>query len=167
MIGIASSGVHSNGFSLVRKIVNVKKLDPKKKYPGFDAPLAQTLLAPTKLYVRTILALKKKHELKALAHITGGGLSENLPRVYPENCRAVLSKKSWPEPALFQWIRKWGKVKDDEMHRVFNCGIGMTAIVSAAEAPAVLKSLADLGEKAWIIGEMVHRKKDEDDITIL
>jgi phosphoribosylformylglycinamidine cyclo-ligase len=167
VIGIASSGVHSNGFSLVRKIVHLKKLDPKKKYPGLEAPLAQALLAPTKLYIKTVLGLKKKYTLKALAHITGGGLSENLPRVYPETCRAVLNKKSWPEPALFQWIRKWGKVADDEMHRVFNCGIGMTMIVSASEASDILKSLADLGEKAWIIGEMVHRKKGEDDIAIL
>lgn len=167
IIGIASSGVHANGFSLVRKIVAQRKLAPDKKYPGLERPLADVLLAPTRLYVRVVSELKKDFDLRGIAHITGGGLLENLPRVYPKGCRAILKKAAWPRPPLFQWIQKWGHVSDDEMHRVFNCGIGLCLIVPSAQAPGILEALRSRNESAWPIGEIVARREGDPPIEIL
>jgi phosphoribosylformylglycinamidine cyclo-ligase len=167
VVGVASSGVHSNGFSLVRKIVAQKKLSPDKKYPGLNRPLADALLAPTRLYVRTVLDLQKSFGIKAIAHITGGGLIENLPRVYPKNCRAILERHAWPFPPLFQWIQKWGRVADEEMHRVFNCGVGLCLIVRSDEASGVVETLRARGEEAWVIGRIAARAAGDDPIEIL
>lgn len=167
IIGVASNGVHSNGFSLVRKIVEKKKLSPDKKYPGMDRPLAEALLAPTRLYVKAVLDLKKNFELRGIAHITGGGLLENLPRVYPETCRAILKKNAWPLPPLFQWLQKWGHIADEEMHRVFNCGIGLTLIVPPSQANELVGALKDRGEQAWILGEIAARGSGDEVIEIL
>ncbi len=167
IIGLASSGVHSNGFSLVRKVVAQKKLSPDKKYPGLNRPLADALLAPTRLYVRTVLDLSKSFDLKGIAHITGGGLIENLPRIYPENCRAILERHAWPLPPLFQWIQKWGRIADEEMNRVFNCGIGLCLIVRSGDAPGVLEALRSKNEDAWIIGRIAARGAGDDPLEIL
>jgi phosphoribosylformylglycinamidine cyclo-ligase len=167
VVGVASSGVHSNGFSLVRKIVAHKKLVPEKKYPGIDRPLAEALLAPTRLYVRTVSELKRSFDLKGIAHITGGGLLENLPRVYPKSCRAILKRAAWPLPPLFQWLQKWGRVSDEEMHRVFNCGVGLCLIVGASEAGAVVEKLRSSGDNAWIIGDIVARGPGDEPLEIL
>ncbi|HEX5037692.1 MAG TPA: phosphoribosylformylglycinamidine cyclo-ligase [bacterium] len=167
VVGVASSGVHSNGFSLVRKIVASKKLSPDKKYPGLDRPLADALLAPTRLYVKQTLEIAKKFELKGIAHITGGGLSENLPRVFPKNCRAVLKRAAWPMPPLFQWLQKLGHVEDEEMNRVFNCGIGLCVIVPAEQAAGVVDAFKSRNDPAWIIGEIVARGAGDNPIEIL
>ena len=132
VLGLASSGAHSNGYSLVRKIIDVAKPDLNADFHG--RPLADVLLAPTRIYVKPLLALMEKIDVHGMVHITGGGLVENIPRVLQPNLTAVLHKDSWTLPPLFQWLQKHGGVADDEMHRVFNCGIGMTVIVSAANA---------------------------------
>jgi len=167
ILGIASSGVHSNGFSLVRKIIARKKLSPDKKYPGLKKPLGESLLAPTELYVRLVQELKKDFDLRAIAHITGGGLPGNLPRVYPESCRAVLHGNSWPRPSLFQWLQKWGQLDDEEMLRVFNCGIGLTLIVPQNQVNGVLSSLKQKGREAWEIGEVLARRDGDPEFEIL
>ena len=167
IIGVASSGVHSNGFSLVRKIVARKKLSPDKKYPGLNKPLAEALLAPTELYVKTVSDLMKTFELRGIAHITGGGLPGNLPRVYPASCRAVLRAHAWPRPSLFQWLQKWGQLPDDEMVRVFNCGIGLTLIVPPTQVNDLLTALKSKGHEAWEIGEILARRDGDPEFEIV
>jgi phosphoribosylformylglycinamidine cyclo-ligase len=159
VIGLSSSGFHSNGYSLVRKVVGEKKLSPDKKYPPLRQPLRDLLLEPTRLYVKTVRELKRSFKLNGIAHITGGGLVENLPRLFPDHCGAVLHQDFWPRPPIFQLIQKWGKIAEEEMHRVFNCGIGLMLVVPANEADDLLQHLQNRNEKAWIIGEIVERKK--------
>jgi phosphoribosylformylglycinamidine cyclo-ligase len=163
VIGLASSGAHSNGYSLVRRIV-------ERAHGGFDAPamqadfdgrsFADALIAPTRIYVKPVLGLLEALPVHGLAHITGGGLVGNVPRVLPEHLQAVLHRDSWTMPPLFQWLQREGRVADDEMHRVFNCGVGMVAIVPAESVDAALAALHDAGETAWRIGEIVERRGD-------
>ena len=152
VLGLASSGAHSNGYSLVRKIIDVAKPDLNADFHG--RPLADVLLAPTRIYVKPLLALMEKIDVHGMVHITGGGLVENIPRVLQPNLTAVLQKQSWTLPPLFQWLQKHGGVADDEMHRVFNCGIGMAVIVSAANADQAEAELKQLGETVFRIGEI-------------
>ena len=159
VLGLASSGAHSNGYSLVRKIIEVAKPDLHADFHG--RPLADVLLAPTRIYVKPLLALMEKIELHGMVHITGGGLVENIPRVLQPNLTAILHKDSWTLPPLFQWLQKHGGVADDEMHRVFNCGIGMTLIVSAANADQAEAELTRLGETVYRIGEIRERVEGE------
>lgn len=159
MLGLASSGAHSNGYSLVRKIIEVAKPDLHADFHG--RPLADVLLAPTRIYVKPLLALMEKIDVLGMVHITGGGLVENIPRVLQPNLTAVLHKDSWTLPPLFQWLQKHGGVADDEMHRVFNCGIGMTVIVSAANADQAEAELKRLGETVYRIGEIRERAEGE------
>ncbi len=161
IIGLASSGLHSNGFSLVRKVLETKKLSLTTPYEPFSAPLGEVLLAPTKLYVNTVAALKKEFDLHGIAHITGGGLLENLDRVLPEACRAVIKIASWPRPPLFQMLQKWGSIAEEEMQRVFNCGIGLMLVVPAQQSAKVLQRLTELGEHAWAIGQIETRNGKE------
>jgi phosphoribosylformylglycinamidine cyclo-ligase len=159
VLGLASSGAHSNGYSLVRKILEVAKPDLNADFHG--RPLADVLLAPTRIYVKPLLALMEKIEVRGMVHITGGGLVENIPRVLQPGLTAVLHKDGWTMPPLFQWLQQHGGVADAEMHRVFNCGIGMAVIVSkdnAAEAEAELKRL---GETVYRIGVIRERQGDE------
>jgi phosphoribosylformylglycinamidine cyclo-ligase len=159
VLGLASSGAHSNGYSLVRKILEVAKPDLNADFHG--RPLADVLLAPTRIYVKPLLALMEKIEVRGMVHITGGGLVENIPRVLQPGLMAVLHKDAWTMPPLFQWLQQHGGVADAEMHRVFNCGIGMAVIVSkdnAAEAEAELKRL---GETVYRIGVIRERQGDE------
>lgn len=159
VLGLASSGAHSNGYSLVRKIIDVAKPDLNADFHG--RPLADVLLAPTRIYVKPLLALMEKIDVHGMVHITGGGLVENIPRVLQPNLTAVLQKQSWTLPPLFQWLQKHGGVADDEMHRVFNCGIGMTVIVSAANADQAEAELKKLGETVYRIGEIRERAEGE------
>jgi len=155
VLGLASSGVHSNGFSLVRKIVADEKLDWKAPAP-FDASrtLAEALLEPTRIYVKPLLAAIKTGHVKGLAHITGGGFLENIPRVLPAGLGVWLSAASWTVPPVFKWLAKKGGVSSQEMARTFNCGIGMIVIVAPKQADTITKLLTDAGEKVFRIGEV-------------
>ncbi|MGZ3183386.1 MAG: phosphoribosylformylglycinamidine cyclo-ligase [Telluria sp.] len=159
VLGLASSGAHSNGYSLVRKIIEVAKPDLNADFHG--RPLRDVLMEPTRIYVKPLLALMESMEVKGMVHITGGGLVENIPRVLAENLTAVLDAKSWPMPPLFQWLQQHGGVADAEMHRVFNCGIGMCVIVSADNAAAAEAQLKAAGETVYRIGEIRARTDDQ------
>ena len=159
VLGLASSGIHSNGYSLVRKIIDVAKPDLEADFHG--RKLSDVLMAPTRLYVKPLLALMAAMEVKGLVHITGGGLVENIPRVLQSNLTAVLDGKSWTMPPLFQWLQQHGGVADSEMHRVFNCGIGMTVIVSAENADAAMAQLQAAGETVYRIGEIRAREEGQ------
>jgi phosphoribosylformylglycinamidine cyclo-ligase len=150
VLGLASSGAHSNGYSLVRKIIEVAKPDLDGDFHG--RKLADVLMEPTRIYVKPLLALMASMEVKGLVHITGGGLVENIPRVLQPGLTAELDGKSWTLPPLFQWLQQHGGVADAEMHRVFNCGIGMTVIVSADNADAAMAQLQAAGETVYRIG---------------
>lgn len=151
IIALASSGPHSNGYSLIRRIL--------RDSPPPEESVMQTILAPTRIYCRAIAALRECAEVRGLAHITGGGVMENLPRILPSGAAAKISPGVLPP--VFQWIQNAGKIDDDEMRRVFNCGIGMLAIVAAADSDAALKSLRDSGENPKRIGEIVDGEDGE------
>lgn len=157
LIGIHSSGVHSNGFSLVRKIITDQNLDLNKTYGGMTESLGQALLAPTKIYVEPLLKLKKEFPLLGIAHITGGGLLENIPRILPQSCCARLEESRWERPALFQFLQEQGQIADKEMHRVFNCGIGMALVVAAQDSQEISNRLLGAGYPASVIGEIAPR----------
>lgn len=159
VLGLASSGIHSNGYSLVRKIIQVANPDLEADFHG--RKLADVLMAPTRLYVKPLLALMQSMEVKGLVHITGGGLVENIPRVLADNLTAVLDASSWTMPPLFQWLQQHGGVADAEMHRVFNCGIGMTVIVSKENADAAMAQLQAAGETVYRIGEIRARAEGQ------
>lgn len=156
VIGVASSGAHSNGFSLIRKILERSGADPQAPFPMAGAypgkSLAQVLMEPTRLYVKPMLSLMKALPVKGMAHITGGGLVDNVPRVLPEGLSARLSRTSWQMPALFQWLQAEGQVSDDEMHRVFNCGVGFIVVVSPADAATAIAHLTAQGLESWELG---------------
>jgi phosphoribosylformylglycinamidine cyclo-ligase len=155
VLGLASSGAHSNGYSLVRRILARAKPDLAGAFDGRS--LADAILAPTRIYVKPVLALMQRLEVKGLAHITGGGLVENVPRVLPEGVRAVLEKSAWTRPPLFDWLQREGAVEEAEMHRVFNCGIGMVVILAAQDAEAAAAFLADAGERVYRVGRIEAR----------
>ncbi|MBI4937349.1 MAG: phosphoribosylformylglycinamidine cyclo-ligase [Nitrosomonadales bacterium] len=160
VLGLASSGAHSNGYSLVRKILARSKPDLNAKFDG-ERTLADCIMAPTRIYVKPLLALMQNFRVKGMAHITGGGLLENIPRVLPENVTAVLDKETWPTPKLFDWLQAQGNVAQHEMYRTFNCGIGMAVVVDCADAGAALEQLKTAGENAWLIGTIQARQGDE------
>ena len=149
LIGIASSGVHSNGFSLIRRVLD---LAPDDQIAG--DPVSSALLAPTRIYVRSVMQLISAVGVKGLAHITGGGISENLPRALPDNVHAAVETGSWQQGPLFDWLAETGNIEIDEMRRTFNCGIGMVAIVDGNDVDASLQALASAGETAWHLGEV-------------
>jgi len=152
LIGLASSGAHSNGYSLIRKILEVSGADTSAALDG--RTLGEALLAPTRIYVKPLLALMKHCDVRALAHITGGGLLENIPRVLPEGCRATLNTTSWEEPELFRWLARAGNVERQEMYRTFNCGIGMVVCVPEADCDRAIAFLQEQGETAWRLGKV-------------
>ena len=154
LIGLASSGPHSNGYSLIRKIIEVSGSSLTDDLDG--RPLAEWLLAPTRIYVKPLLSLFNEVDVHALAHITGGGLSENLPRVLPDNTAAVIDTDSWQQSAVFDWLQQHGNVETAEMYRTFNCGIGMVVCVAAGDADRALAHLVSQGEDARIIGHIVQ-----------
>ena len=164
VLGLASSGAHSNGYSLVRKIIARSNPDMNAPFDEVDGQvrsLADVVMAPTRIYVKQVLAAMQKVTIKGMAHITGGGLLENVPRVLPENTVAELQKAAWPRPKLFDWMQAEGNVDEKEMHRTFNCGIGMVVIVSAAEADAAEAELKAQGEAVYRIGAIRARQGDE------
>lgn len=152
IIAISSSGPHSNGYSLIRKIIEITDADLTQ--PCGHTTLAEALMAPTRIYNKPLLALQREIKPHALAHITGGGLLENIPRVLPSGCSAVLDKQSWELPPVFQWLSDAGGVAESEMHRTFNCGIGMTLIVGDSKAEAAMQLLHEYGLTCWELGEV-------------
>ena len=161
MIALASSGPHSNGYSLIRKIIDVSQADLTATFAGQDRTLGETLLTPTKIYVKALLELLSKFNIHAMAHITGGGLLENIPRVLPENTQAVINKNSWQLPEIFQWLQQNGNVETNEMYRTFNCGIGMVLIADAGDADGIVSSLNQNGENAWCLGVIETGDKEQ------
>ncbi len=165
VLGLASSGAHSNGYSLIRAILERAKPDLQSDFHG--RTLAEVLLEPTRIYVKPLLALMQKVEVKGLAHITGGGLVENIPRALPQGVRAVLEKSSWPMPPLFKWLQQHGGIAEAEMHRVFNCGIGMGLIVAEPDAAAAMRMLTEAGERVYRIGRIDARAAGEAATVVL
>ena len=160
VLGLASNGAHSNGYSLIRKIIERSNPDLDAEFDG-GKTLRQAIIAPTRLYVKPILAALEKFEIKGMAHITGGGLTENIPRVLPENCVAQIDAQSWPLPKLFQWLQQAGNVEQQEMYRTFNCGIGMAVIVPAEQAETAQAFLAEQGETVYRLGTIRERAGSE------
>ncbi|MEO8006708.1 MAG: phosphoribosylformylglycinamidine cyclo-ligase [Betaproteobacteria bacterium] len=165
VLGLASSGPHSNGYSLIRKIVETARADLASGFNG--RTLGETLLEPTRIYVKPVLAALKEVRLKGLAHITGGGLVENVPRVLPENVCAQLEKNAWPRPPVFEWLQKQGNVAEAEMHRVFNCGIGMAIVVASDQASAAMQALQREGETVYRIGAIRSRQANESQTIVV
>jgi phosphoribosylformylglycinamidine cyclo-ligase len=155
VIGIASSGAHSNGYSLIRKIIERAGAKPTEDIGGRS--LREVVMTPTQIYVKQLLNVLAQHPIKGLAHITGGGLVDNVPRVLPDNTQAVLQRDSWQMPDLFRWLQMKGGVADAEMVRVFNCGIGMAVVVSQQDADAVIACINQQGLHSWCLGEIVER----------
>lgn len=164
LIALASSGPHSNGFSLIRKILEVSKADVQQ--PLGDSTLANSLLAPTRIYVKPVLKLLKNCEIHALSHITGGGFWENIPRVLPENTKAVIDGSSWQWPEVFNWLQKNGNVETYEMYRTFNCGVGMIIALPQDQVDAALALLKAEGENAWLIGHIEQAAAGEKQVEI-
>jgi phosphoribosylformylglycinamidine cyclo-ligase len=152
IIGLPSSGPHSNGYSLIRKLIKTAKATPATKIEG--GLLYDALLAPTRIYVKPLLALAREAPVRSFAHITGGGLTENIPRVVPEGLEVLLSTQTWERPPVFDWLQLAGAIPDDEMHRTFNCGSGMIACVAAEHADKTLRILQAQGERPRVIGEV-------------
>lgn len=163
LIGLASSGLHSNGFSLVRKVLNLGAHNIDMHIESLGKSLGDELLTPTRIYVNTILLLTKKYEIKGISHITGGGLIENIPRMLPEGLKAVIHKETWKVPPIFDLIKDSGNVSEKDMYNTYNMGVGVVMAVPAEIAPFVVAEANNLKEKAYIIGEVV---KGEDKIEI-
>lgn len=151
LVALASSGPHSNGYSLVRKIIEVSGVDPQTTDLN-GSPLADHLLAPTRIYVKSVLDLIANIEVHAIAHLTGGGFWENIPRVLPDNTQAVIDESSWQWPEVFNWLQQAGNVSSHEMYRTFNCGVGMVIALPADVADSAIALLNEKGENAWKIG---------------
>jgi phosphoribosylformylglycinamidine cyclo-ligase len=158
VLGLASSGAHSNGYSLIRKILEVAQPDLAADFHG--RPFRDVILAPTRIYVKSLLALLRAHPgmVKGLAHITGGGLTENVPRILGEDLTALIDASAWALPPLFGWLQQAGNVDAQEMYRVFNCGIGMVVVVTGADAEAAMTQLRATGEEVWPIGRIARRE---------
>ena len=163
LIGLASSGIHSNGYSLVRKILEHSQTPLEQHFDGRQ--LGEVLLEPTHIYVKSLLNLIKKIPVHALAHITGGGLLENVPRVLPTGLCAHIDTTSWVRPPIFNWLQQQGQIETQEMYRTFNCGIGMVVCVAAESATAAINSLQEMGETTWLIGTI--KKHSSEKIVLL
>ena len=155
LIALASSGPHSNGYSLIRKIIEISGVNLSQDCG--EQTLAEALIQPTRIYVKNILAVAEQFSIRAIAHITGGGLSDNIPRVLPQNCAARIDRSSWLQPAVFEWLQTTGKVDTGEMFRTFNCGVGMVLVIEQDDQDNCLQLLDRLGEQAWAIGEIVDK----------
>ena len=160
LIGLPSSGVHSNGFSLVRKVFNINEETVKKTYPELDKPLGETLLTPTKIYVKPLLALIEKCNVKAVSHITGGGFYENIPRMLKDGMSAKINKSAVPVLPIFNVIQKEGNISEHDMFNTFNMGVGMVIAIDKNQVDTALSVLAQAGEKAFVLGEVVEGDKE-------
>lgn len=165
LVALGSSGPHSNGYSLVRKILEVSGVNPSEEMLD-DKPLAEHLLAPTKIYVKSVLALLEQCEVHAISHITGGGFWENIPRVLPESAKAVVDDSSWEWPLVFNWLQHNGNVTTREMYRTFNCGVGLIIAMPNEQAERAVALLREHGEDAWVIGQVAARSGDEAQVEI-
>ena len=166
LIGLASSGPHSNGYSLIRKVLEVTGTNPATtELEG--QPLIDLLMAPTKIYVQSLLKLISESPVHALAHITGGGLLENIPRVLPDNAKAMINLDAWQRPAIFDWLQKGGNIDEHEMHRTLNCGVGMVICVPASSVDATLVKLADNGEIAFVLGDIQPMLPGDEQVELL
>jgi phosphoribosylformylglycinamidine cyclo-ligase len=152
ILGLASSGPHSNGYSLIRRLLAQSGATPATTLEGI--PLYDLLLTPTRIYVKSVLAVLGELPVHAIAHITGGGPTGNIPRTLPDGLEAVLEERAWPRPAVFDWLERTGRIERDEMHRTFNCGLGMTMTVAAGDADRALAILRERGEQASVVGEV-------------
>ncbi|WP_025324219.1 phosphoribosylformylglycinamidine cyclo-ligase [Deferrisoma camini] len=162
IVGLGSTGLHSNGYSLARKILlDGGRFGLDHVFPELGKPLGEVLLTPTRIYVRTVLNLIRDFTVKGMAHITGGGIPENLPRILPHGCRAVVDRGAWEMPALFRLLQELGPVPEEEMYRTFNCGVGLVVIVPPEEEEETLARLEALGETAWVIGTIEERAEDQ------
>ncbi|MCK6501654.1 MAG: AIR synthase-related protein [Nitrospira sp.] len=162
VIGLASTGVHSNGFSLVRKVLFEKSgLTVDSQVPELGGTLGDTLLTPTRIYAKQILALAEAYPIKGIAHITGGGITENLPRVFPPHCGARIQRGAWPVLPVFHLIQERGGVSAEEMARVFNMGIGLVLVVAPEHADQVMAKAIELGDRAYRMGEIVTQAAEE------
>ncbi len=169
VLGIASNGLHSNGFSLVRKIIlEEQKLSLDYIPPELGKPLGEILLQPTKIYVPTIITLINKGlKIKGIAHITGGGFFDNIPRILPKNCKVVIEKKAWEWPPIFKYLQNLGDISEEEMYHVFNCGIGMILIVEKDEVEEVLTFLKALNEEVYILGRVEKLQEGEKQVELI
>jgi phosphoribosylformylglycinamidine cyclo-ligase len=168
IIGIASSGLHSNGFSLARRVLfDEGKLNPEDKIEGLTQTIGLELLTPTRIYVKSILNIMKYFHIRGIVHITGGGFIDNIPRILPGPCRAVITKGSWPVPAIFAIIQNIGNIDDNEMLHVFNMGIGMIIIVAEKDHAEIIERLDKLGERAYSIGLIEKKEKDQPTVACI
>ena len=165
IIGIASSGPHSNGYSLIRKVLEKEDIDLSSNLDG--KTFRDILMAPTKIYVKSILSLLEKIKVNGLAHITGGGIYENIPRVLKENQKAVIKKDSWNMPSIFQWIKEKANIGDDELYKTFNCGIGMVVIINPNDKEDAIRILEQNGETVFVLGEIANRDLNEPQSEII
>jgi hypothetical protein len=160
ILGIPSTGIHSNGYSLVRKLAKENHWDLKKVYPDFDKSLGEVLLTPTRLYPKVVLPLLSHIDIKGMVHITGGGFYENIPRILPEGTAVVIDGDSWPVLPIFPFLKKEGNIDAHEMYRTFNCGIGMLLILNQEDADKAMDILSEQGEKIYRIGYVTKGKKE-------
>ncbi len=165
LIALGSSGPHSNGYSLVRKVIDVAGVNPATELLD-NKPLSEHILAPTKIYVKSVLALIKQADVHAIAHLTGGGFWENIPRVLPKNTKAVIDEKSWKWPSVFNWLQEKGNIDTYEMYRTFNCGVGMVIALPQEQVDTALAILKQAGENAWLIGHIEHAEDDAEQVVI-
>ena len=165
LIALGSSGPHSNGYSLVRKVIDVAGVNPATELLD-NKPLSEHVLAPTKIYVKSVLALIKQADVHAIAHLTGGGFWENIPRVLPKNTKAVIDEKSWEWPSVFNWLQEKGNIDTYEMYRTFNCGVGMVIALPQEQVETALAILKQAGEHAWLIGHIEHAEDDAEQVVI-
>lgn len=165
LIALGSSGPHSNGYSLVRKVIDVAGINPATELLD-NKPLSEHVLAPTKIYVKSVLALIKQTDVHAIAHLTGGGFWENIPRVLPKNTKAVIDEKSWKWPSVFNWLQEKGNIDTYEMYRTFNCGVGMVIALPQEQVETALAILKQAGENAWLIGHIEHAEDDAEQVVI-
>ena len=165
LIGLASSGPHSNGYSLIRKVLEVTGVDPATTMLDGE-PLIDLLMAPTKIYVKTLLGLIAQTPVHALAHITGGGLLENIPRVLPDSTKAVIDTKAWKRPAVFDWLQSGGNIDEQEMHRTLNCGVGMVICVPPESVQTAMDFLDANGEDAFILGKIEASQVSEEQVQL-
>jgi len=168
LIGLASSGLHSNGYSLVRKLLlEHHKMDLRKRVEEIGKTLGDELLLPTKIYVKTILNLVRDFTVSGIAHITGGGIKGNLPRVIPRGCKAVIHRGTWEIPPIFTFLKEKGNIPEEEMFQTFNNGIGMVLIVKTKETEEILARLHSMAERAFVIGEIVKAEKEQESIEFI
>ncbi|MGX2973653.1 phosphoribosylformylglycinamidine cyclo-ligase [Ursidibacter arcticus] len=165
LIALGSSGPHSNGYSLIRKVLEVSGAKAEDLLEG--KPLSEHFLAPTKIYVKSILQLIKQTDVHAIAHLTGGGFWENIPRVLPQNVKAVINEASWEWQPAFKWLQEKGNISRYEMYRTFNCGVGMVIALPNADVETALALLEQAGENAWVIGKIENREPNAEQVEIL